>query len=112
MFFRTPLKVHHYFDVNLLYGPEDPEVLTSESFNTIYDCNAFIHWLSCQVSTAITYQIVEYTKDGPVYIMKPYPICKKRPTKCKHFPPQPLLRDVLRRRRAYREENGYYYEYT
>lgn len=37
------LKVHHYFNVNLLYGSEDSEVKTSGSSNTIYDCNAFIH---------------------------------------------------------------------
>ncbi len=104
---------YNFYEVHLIKNVLDPEVFyISEPLHSLFDCNEFLHWLSCQLSTAIHYRIVKYNRsfDGN-YVCTPYPASRKKPTKCKYYPPTPLYMNILRRRRNYREEKKLYYEY-
>lgn len=101
------------YKVHLLKSIKDPEVFyTSEFFDSLFDANEFIHWLSCQLSTPAVYQIVEYHINAVnQYIPIPHPIAVKPATKCKYYPPYPLTLSVRKKRSKYKHENKLYYEY-
>ena len=106
-----------YYKVQLLSHDgksctHNPGVLmTSEVYDNLHDCREFIHWLSCQLSSAIYYRFIEFTQDDDFNYVHHYPIMTKAPTKCIYFPPEPLYLYNKRKRRIERNLKGLYYEY-
>lgn len=103
--FSVNYKVHIY---NLSFSEV---IMTSENFKEMYDAKQFLHWLACQVSTPIPYQItMDVVCDGYTF-HKELPKSMQPPVECKHYPVKPLTRSITRKRCIDKEKNGFYYEY-